>query len=290
LTDVHTQIRYINPEWRDRSEPPSIGSRETRRANTAYQDVSIHDARAAVDAELGLDTSGFALVGGQAPAPGHDKERIPADYYPRMQALVQEHSGADRVYVMAHQVRTEDRSDFNNAYARFVHCDYNLANLEAMSLNTLDKHEVEGQPGWRYAWYNTWQPFDHEVQQNALAMCDARSLADGDVIGYRYTGYVGKAGTGEASKGEASKGEASKGEAKQEGGLVAAPVFNPDHRWYYYSNMGTDEVLLMKQLDARAGRAPLCPHTSFIDPSVGDDAPPRRSVEVRLLAVFEGAR
>jgi len=264
---VPTQLRYINAEWRDCADPPSIGSRETRRANTAYQNVTIADARTALDADLGLDTSGFTITRHDSDAPGADKERLERDYYVEMAELVKRHSGADAVYPMSHQIRTEDRSDFNNAYARFVHCDYNLANLETMSLDTLQKHAVEPRPGWQYAWYNTWQPFDHQVEQNALAMCDARSLAAGDIINYRYTGYIT--------------------EKNKEGGLVAAPVFNPAHRWYYYSAMQTNEVLLSKQLDKREGKASLCPHTSFIDSSVADSVPPRRSVEMRLLAIFE---
>ena len=264
---VATQLRYINTEWRDRPDPPSIGSRETRRANTAYQDVQILDARAALHADLGLDTSGFTITRHHAEAPGHDSDRLKRDYYAQMTDLVKRHSGADCVYAMSHQIRTEDRSDFNSAYARFVHCDYNLANLQMMSLNTLKKHDIKPRSSWQYAWYNTWQPFDSEVKQNALAMCDTRSLADGDVIDYRYTGYLT--------------------EDNAEGGLVSAPVYNADHRWYYYPDMQLDEVLLTKQLDEREGKAALCPHSSFIDAAVGEDVPPRRSIEMRLLAVFD---
>jgi len=71
--------------------------------------------------------------------------------------------------------------------------------------------------------------------------------------------------------------------------LVAAPVYNPDHRFWYFPLMETDEVMVIKQLDARPGRAVYCPHTSFDMRDAALGALPRRSVEVRLLAVFEDA-
>ena len=68
---------------------------------------------------------------------------------------------------------------------------------------------------------------------------------------------------------------------------VAAPVYNPDHRWCYFPEMTLDEVLITKQLDGRPDRAYYCPHVSFDNKAVSEDQPPRRSIETRLLAVFE---
>ena len=42
---VPTKVRYINAEWKDRDETPRIGSKESRRENTAYQNVNIYNAR-----------------------------------------------------------------------------------------------------------------------------------------------------------------------------------------------------------------------------------------------------
>ena len=52
--------------------------------------------------------------------------------------------------------------------------------------------------------------------------------------------------------------------------------------------MRTDEVLIIKQLDSDATRAVYTPHTSFDDPTSPPDAPPRRSIETRVMCVFEG--
>ena len=50
----------------------------------------------------------------------------------------------------------------------------------------------------------------------------------------------------------------------------------------------TDEILLIKVYDsARDGRARFVPHGSFRDPRAPADAPPRQSIETRVLALFD---
>lgn len=125
--------------------------------------------------------------------------------------------------------------------------------------------DIEPDRSWTLAWYNTWQPFENDVSQDHLTMCDVRTLDDGDIIEYRYTGY------------------------QDMRAAVNAPVFNPKHHWYYHPDLRTDEILVTKQLDPRHGRVSQTPHTSFVDDTAPSDAPPRRSIETRILAVFENA-
>ena len=56
---VTAEVRYLNAEWKDREDTPSIGDRESRRALTSKLAVSINDARGM---DLDLDTSGFVLT------------------------------------------------------------------------------------------------------------------------------------------------------------------------------------------------------------------------------------
>ena len=59
------------------------------------------------------------------------------------------------------------------------------------------------------------------------------------------------------------------------------------HRWYYYSKMKKDEVLLFKQWDSdRTLSGRLCFHTAFLDPEAPKDIPPRQSIEARAIAYF----
>ena len=261
---VAARVRYINTEWRDRPDEPRIGSRETRRANTAYRDVDIHDARPRMAAgEIGLDGAGFVLARHDTACRDFaDEAEIKAVYLPEMLELVRRLVGADAAYHYSYLIRTETPTDFNDGYARFVHCDYNVKRIAEMSGDVLRKHGAEPRAGQTYAWFNTWQPFDNPAIANPLAFIDAGTLPREDVIDYRYTG----------------RGLDS---------LVAAPVYNPGHRWCYFPEMATDELVVLKQMDQRPGRAVYCPHTSFDHPATPADAPPRRSIETRVVAVFE---
>ena len=68
---------------------------------------------------------------------------------------------------------------------------------------------------------------------------------------------------------------------------MAADIFhyNPGHRWWYFSNMNRDEVLLFKFYDSDHGRAWRVPHTAFHDTSFSD-AVTRESIEFRTVAYF----
>ena len=50
---VPAQMRYVNTEWKHTDEIPRIGSRETRRANTSFHDIRVHDARPGIANRLG---------------------------------------------------------------------------------------------------------------------------------------------------------------------------------------------------------------------------------------------
>ena len=58
-------------------------------------------------------------------------------------------------------------------------------------------------------------------------------------------------------------------------------------RWYYADGIDTDEAYVFVCYDSRADRARFTPHAGFRDLSVGDDAPPRESVEVRAYVFWE---
>ena len=271
LASVNAEVRYLNTEWKGRPEAPRIGDRTSRRANTAKRTVAIEDARGL---DLELDAAGFVLTRHDSAVEDfHDTALVRDAYYGEVGEVVRRMTGADAVFVYSHTIRTEDTSDFNVAYARFVHCDYSLARADERRRSALEKHRGELDPArrWEFAWYNTWQPIEREVRKNPLAVIDARTLDLGDVLDYYYTGYQGKPGPETGS---------------MEGGAPSSmPVFNPDQRFYYFSRMQTDEMMVIKQLDTRPDRARGCPHTSFdIDAPV--DAPGRRSIEVRMACAF----
>lgn len=67
----------------------------------------------------------------------------------------------------------------------------------------------------------------------------------------------------------------------------AATIFrySPKHRWWYFSNMTRDEVVMLKFYDSDHSQAWRAPHTAFRDPSF-PNAVTRESIEVRTIAYF----
>ena len=268
---VQTQIRYLNDEWRHRDDIPEIGDRESRRANTSKHVVSIFDARPSLQrGEIDLDSNGFTLLRMDSAVQDFQSDQeVRTVYYPEIIDLAKRSTGASEVFITQHLVRTEDKSDFNKAYARFLHCDYSLSDARGSAMRLLEKQgrDWSAYRGKDFAWYNAWQPFDNDAIRNPLALVDAASLSAGDIVDYRYTGY-----------------SRNNPNATMEG-KSSMPAYNAGHRFYYVSNMTPSEVLFFKQLDTRQ-QGGVCPHTSFDDPASPPDAPPRRSIETRLMAVF----
>jgi hypothetical protein len=113
----------------------------------------------------------------------------------------------------------------------------------------------------RFGVVNVWRPIRGPVLDSPLALCDARSFTNDDLIA---SDLVYKHVRGETSRVE----------------------YKPEHRWYYFSEQQRDEVLLIRVHDSEDdGRARLSFHTSFENP-LAQGAPPRESIEVRTLVFF----
>lgn len=256
--EIQAKVRYINDEWRGRDDIPSISTRETRHANTSEFDVVIKDAR-----DLGasdLDVEGFVLVDFPADIDFHDAASVQRSREGIVAPFLIDLTGAQTVFVTSHILRTEDQSSFINAYARFLHVDYPVHDDQIIEQQVLDQNGFKTPISeFDYAWFNLWTPFDHEVKQNALTVVDASSC-----VGDQYLDYYFSDSTRS---------------------VAAVPTYSNKHRFNYFSNMKPGEALVFKQRDSRHGKAKMCPHTAFYDPSVSD-APGRRSAEFRALCLF----
>ncbi len=133
-------------------------------------------------------------------------------------------------------------------------------------------------PGYsRYIASSLWRTFSEPPQDWPLAVCDGASVGDDE--GTPNTMFVLDELPSEA---------AMLGEMPNEEAALAASVFryNPNHRWWRFSNMTRDEVVLIKLHDSDHSRVWRAPHTAFHDASVAD-ARVRESIEVRSIAYFD---
>lgn len=58
-------------------------------------------------------------------------------------------------------------------------------------------------------------------------------------------------------------------------------------RWYYASDMQTDEMYVWVGYDSRPNRPSFVPHSSFHNPNAPADAPDRESIELRAYVFWE---
>ncbi len=230
---------------------------------SAPRSVTIADARA-LDAPS-LDSEGFQLVRhDSAVANFYDPEEVRRVYYPELARLLCEVTGAAKAVIFAHDVRSSDKAKQNGDSIRepvsSVHNDYTPKSAPQMVCENLPPDEAQHRLGRRYAEINIWKPIRGPVLARPLAVCDARSIAPGDLIPTdRYLKHE-----------------------------VFMMTFNPAHRWFYFPKMQTGETLLIKGYDSMLdGRARFTAHASFADPATPGEAPPRESIEARALLFFD---
>lgn len=226
--------------------------------------VTIRNARAlAADGEFSLDRSGFQRVSHQSAVTDFsDESVIRLVYYPEAEALLRDATGAEKVVIFDHTLRDSESGSRATASlrepVRRVHNDQTFVSGPRRVRDHLPADEAQARLRRRFAIVNLWRPLA-VVERLPLALCDARSIAPDDLI-------------------------ASDLVYRDKVGETYSFIPNPAHRWYYFPRLRPDEALLLKIYDSLDdGTARLTAHTAFDDPHTADDAPPRRSIELRAL-------
>jgi len=194
-----------------------------------------------------------------------DEDEVRRTYYREMEALVKAESGASRVVVFDHTLRTAD-DEMREAkkireVVRRVHNDYTEWS-GPQRVRDLLPQEADELLRRRFAIVQVWRPIRHPVETFPLGICDARSLSPDDLVisERRYPNRVGQ---------------------------TYAITYNPKHRWFWFPRMRRDEALVFKVYDSlKDGRARWTAHTAFEDPTSPPNARPRESIEIRTLAFF----
>ncbi len=226
--------------------------------------VAIHDARAEAPS---LEREGFVLVEHPTAVTDFwDEAQREAIYDPEIEALVRAVSGAAKVLVFDHTLRSADPRRQDQDYARepvkIVHNDYTDWSGPQRVRDLLPPEQAEARLRRRVAVIQVWRAIGAPIEAEPLALCDARTLAPADLIPAerRHPNRVGE---------------------------IYQVAYSPAHRWSYFPRMTRDEAVVFKVYDSeRDGRARFVPHTSFDLPPTPGGAAPRESLEVRTLAFF----
>ena len=233
---------------------------------TEERTVDIYDARA-LSNELSLNEHGFQIVQHQtAMVDFHDSLERRNVYEPEIEHLLASLLGPARLVVFDHTLRHGDEAIRKVRQLRepvkVIHNDYtDWSGTDRVRHLLPDEADVLLQH--RFAIVQVWRPIPPNLLQHPLAICDARTIAMGDLIPTerRHPDRVGE---------------------------IYHLAYNPAHRWYYVPEMRREEALVFKTFDsATDGRARFTAHASFDDPRTPPLAPPRESIEVRVLAFFD---
>jgi hypothetical protein len=184
--------------------------------------------------------------------------------YPEAAELVRSTTGAAEVVVFDHNIRgrvnraqTPAAKDVRPPVFH-IHTDFTAKSAELRAAAVLGTAPVYG----RMAAINVWRPLVEPLRDCPLALCDASSVEERDLLATDLL-YPGRTGQ------------------------IYYLAFNPSHRWYYASEMQTEEVWIFKNYDsATGGRALFTPHTAFVDPTPHSRVAARESVEFRAFAFF----
>ena len=228
--------------------------------------VTIHDARPLAPT-LSLDVEGFALL--QAPSALEtfdDEAAIRAVYYPEVERLIAAAAGAARVVAFDHNVRNAAREARGEAGVRApvprTHNDFTIRSGRERAARELEARGLDpGLLGGRFAIVNLWRPIGRRVEKSPLALCDAGTIAEGDLVAADlvYRDRVGE---------------------------TYALRFGPAQRWYWFPRLAPDEAILIKGYDSDETVARFTPHGAFEDPHARPDAPERESIEARALVFY----
>ncbi len=240
------------------------GGRDTRSGGTPDpRRVAIHNGRGK---DFALERDGFRFVRHDTQmADFYDASEIKRVYYPEMEALIKAESGAKRVVVFDHTLRTADdelrESKQIREVVRRVHNDYTEWS-GPQRVRDLLPHEAEELLKRRFAIIQVWRPIRHPVETAPLGICDAGTLSPDNLVisERRYPDRVGQ---------------------------TYAITYNPAHQWYWFPRMRREEALVFKVYESETdGRARWTAHTAFDDPTSPPHARPRESIEIRTLAFF----
>jgi hypothetical protein len=216
--------------------------------------------------EFTLEANGFMLVEHKTGMKDFfNEDELNTVYHAEVEQLIKKHSGARRVVVFDHTLRSGNEDEREARLIRepvlSAHNDYTEWS-GPQRVRDLLPDEAEALLARRFAIIQVWRAINQPIQSNPLAIADARSVAFEDFMlaERRYPNRVGQ---------------------------TYRLRYSPKHQWFYFPEMRRDEALVFKVYDsAKDGRARFTAHTSFDDPTTPPGAPPRQSIEARALAFF----
>lgn len=225
--------------------------------------ISVSDMRAE-KSTFSLEKNGFEVVSFSPDFDAfEDDEAIQKQLYLYVIDMLKRRMKSDDVIIFDHTYRSTTRADksiHNRAPVRTVHNDYT-----DVSANHRMMEETKGQEHLRkrdYTLVNLWLPVRNKVESSPLAMVDISTVQPTDFQRLKliYPDRIGE---------------------------LAAITYNPNHKWFYQSEMTPGEGLLFKVYDSTFEQGMFGVPHSAVDVLNDEAKKPRTSLEIRAI-VFGG--
>ena len=226
--------------------------------------VAIENVRDRID-DFSLDREGFQFALHHTAVDFYDEAQRTTVYEREVEALLKQITGASRVIVFDHTLRTgSDDERVRRAIrepVQMVHNDYTARSGPQRLRDLVGEAEAEELLKGRVAVVNVWRGNRKKVESMPIAVADARSIEPEDLVSVERR-------------------------AKDRVGEIQHLVHNPGQHWYFLPDMEPDEVLLLKCYDSDEDVARFTAHSAFADPSGRPDAPFRESIETRTFLIW----
>ena len=215
-----------------------------------------------------FETCGFALLSRTTDIDFTSEDDVRRGWHPQARRLVAELTGAQEVFPFLGILRGGEE-ELGGGPALMAHVDFNADSLRHW-VATLAGDRAKELADRRLINVNLWTPI-RPVENSPLGVCDASSIDRSDFMNIKF----GKPETIETDEFRAGF---------DSGGFVLG--FNPKHRWFYYPNMQSHEVLAFRLCDTADDDLRMTAHTAFDDPTSRQGSPKRMSYELRTIAVM----
>jgi len=275
--DITGEIKFFShttdgsPPWVDVS--PELGFVKTNSVATPTH-ITVQDLRGRENS-VNLDTNGFELLkyDGHIHNEFDDDSETQRSYYEDIVTLLKKRLDASRVIIFNHIFRSRgplrpadqcDPSHKNPALGPHVDSDPPAVRWKVEEL--FGEEEAKKLMQNRFQMINVWRPLgSNPIMNIPLIICDYRSIDfDNDI-------HVGEV----------------RGSKNNKTGYQVSRNAQDAQKWYYLSQMRSDEMFLIKIFDSNLDVARFGAHTGFINEHVPSTDLDQKSIEVRCLVFYD---
>jgi hypothetical protein len=243
-------------------------------------DAHIVDIRP-IEKQISIDRFGFQLIRSESRSietwskASVDQDALQAcasDYHADLARLVRAQTGARDIVPLRNGLflrkQKKKQQEGERVASTFAHIDFSAQAARDFVLVAMAWEGIqEIDPYSRLMVIQTWHVLTPPPQDYPLVFCDVSTVDKADVFFIDYIPPPGRMDIRTVSH---------------------AVAHNSAHRWYYFSNMIPEEIILFKGFDSMADTyAGAPPHTSFRNVEAPATVTARASIEARFLCFFE---